>query len=89
MKAKKTIHVDEITAMANELLAYDSHNKEFRQGVSVLIEAILHRTNNYRGYRFLTQNETFTDVLPGTREFNKETGRFNFENTDNTRIKYS
>jgi hypothetical protein len=88
-KGKKTISVQAILDYANNELAYGNSEVAYRQGVINLLEEVLRKTNNYHGFRYLSQEETYSNVLPGIREFNKESGSWNFENTDRTRVKYS
>lgn len=56
MYVRKTIDVDEIKKEANRLLACKENeliNKEFKDGVVVLLEFILNKSGNYRGYEFI------------------------------------
>lgn len=50
---KKTITVDASLSMANNFLASKENSSEFKEGVCAMIEAILHKTGNYKGFQYL------------------------------------
>jgi hypothetical protein len=37
--------------------------KEFKVGITIMIEEILHRTDNYWGFMFIDNNDSKTDSL--------------------------
>lgn len=49
----KTIIVDEVRSMANNLLANPKLSDDERKGVRILLERVLFQTENYRGYNHL------------------------------------
>jgi hypothetical protein len=55
MKSRKTIKVGDMLAFANlQLSRTDCEaTKEFKSAISLMIEKILHDTNNYKGFRYL------------------------------------
>lgn len=90
MASRKTIKVSELVDMVNGICK-DSAPEfvDVRQGALNVLEAVLHNSGNYHGYRFLRYDETIGK--PGVQtvngfphpDFNKR-----FENTDNTRVMY-
>ena len=50
MRPKKTIAVAEVLEFANNFLQNYNGSPERLQGVEILLEEILHRTDNYAGY---------------------------------------
>jgi hypothetical protein len=64
-RSKKTISVSIMIDYANEHLARTDEfaTKEFKAGISVMIEQILHRTENYWGFMFLDNNDSKTGSL--------------------------
>ena len=50
MRPKKTIAVAEVLEFANNFLQNYNGSPERLQGVEILLEEILHQTNNYAGY---------------------------------------
>lgn len=84
-KGNKTIAVRPLIDHLNEVLAKDTHSVQFRQGVMVVMEDILHKSKNYSGFRYLEEPEVPKGELPGIRRENPENV---FLNTDNTRIFY-
>lgn len=64
-RSKKTISVSLMIDYANEHLARTDEfaSKEFKAGISVMIEQILQRTNNYWGFMFLNNDDSKTGSL--------------------------
>lgn len=89
--SKKTIKVDDLRIAINKRIAEDEHwNPDVRQELIYVLEDILHRTGNYRGFQYLGQDEVPADHKPG---INWEPGLFEdpelrFAHTDPTRVKY-
>lgn len=53
MSRRKTIKVDDVVQMANQMLAKSNDDlTEARRGVIHLLERILHETDNYRGFHY-------------------------------------
>jgi hypothetical protein len=64
-RSKKTISVSNMIDYANANLARTDvyATKEFKVGITIMIEEILHRTDNYWGFMFLDNNDSKTDSL--------------------------
>ena len=92
--ARKTVEVEMMRKKANKMLAssYATWSKpDYRWGVILMIEDMLHATGNYNGFRYLDNFEVADGVLPGVRR--GEDGdtlsyEERFENTDETRRYY-
>ena len=65
MAKKKTIKVQETLDYANYQLGRTDEyaTKEFKAGITVMIEQILHLTGNYRGFMFLNNNDSDVNTL--------------------------
>jgi hypothetical protein len=61
-------------------------NPAYRQGISEVVSSILMDTGNYRGFRYLHQNEVPAGFAPGI--FPSDNYDERFEGTDPTRIQY-
>ena len=91
MSKRKTISVDLVVDKANAMLATSTCSAEVRQGVINLLEDILMETGNYKGFRYLLQDEVPAKQLPGV---NYENGlphkdyELRFKDTDCTRVQY-
>ena len=97
MTIRKTMNVEDIKNYANNQLgssiryrrqvdSFEGIDAEFRKGVMAMIEAVLFETKNYKGFRYLAQDEVPTGCMPGIR---RERGVDNqFDDTDNTRVRY-
>ena len=83
--AKKSISIVELVDMVN-LICKDSDADcvMIRQGAINVLTAALHSTKNYKGYRYLVQNEV-RHGNPGIRE-GEDFDRF--DRTDCTRVQY-
>lgn len=86
-KTRKTIEVNEIKKQANEYFKNAFDTPQERQAVICFLEEILRKTGNYHGFQYLSVNECPLNELPGIREFDGT--KWNFENTDRTRVKYA
>lgn len=64
-KSRKTIEVADLVKYANEHLARKDEYADikFKCGVTVMIETILLRSDNYRGFMFLDNNDTEIGTL--------------------------
>ena len=97
MPSRKTINVEDLRNYANNQLScsiryerqkesFEGIDAEFRKGVMAMIEAVLFETKNYKGFRYLAQDEVPAGCTPGIR---RERGVDNqFDETDNTRVRY-
>jgi hypothetical protein len=94
MARRKTINVDSITAQINDMIRLSTGTPQQRQGLLAAIETILHETGNYKGFRYLTQNEVPAGFhRPGINISHidgqhLENYDARFENTDRTRVAY-
>jgi hypothetical protein len=63
--AKKTQPVADILAFANYQLARTDEfaNAEYKAGICVMIERVLHDTGNYEGFGFLDNSDSETGTL--------------------------
>ena len=86
-KTRKTIEVQNIKDKANEYFKNSFDTPQERQAVILFLEDILRETGNYNGFQYLESREVPLNELPGIREFDGE--KWNFENTDRTRVKYN
>jgi hypothetical protein len=92
MAKRKTADISAIIETANRILrgTWPANTKEYRAGVIVMLENILVESGRY-GFRYLTNHELPSDVLPGVRyhadgtlpDYNER-----FANTDDTRRVY-
>jgi hypothetical protein len=91
------MNVEDLKDFANNQLAssvryerqkesFEGIDAELRKGVMVMIEAVLMDTGNYKGFRYLAQDEVPTGCTPGIRRDRGDEKKF--ENTDNTRVRY-
>ena len=53
MKSRKTFKVENFKNIINEKLALGSINQDEKKALTVVLERVLHDTNNYRGYNNL------------------------------------
>jgi hypothetical protein len=65
MGRRKTIDVLEILEYGNYQLSRtdDYATKEFKIGITVMIESILHRTDNYNGFMFINNADSDVGTL--------------------------
>jgi len=87
MSKRKTIEVAELISMTNLVLTRSTCTPDIRQGMMNLLEAVLHKTGNYKGYKYLTEGYVPDGARPGINSIDLDiVGRF--ENTDKTRVEY-
>jgi len=65
MATRKTIVVDDVVEIVNEMLAASTCSPETRRGMIAVLHEVLHRTDNYDGFRYLSKFDLPDDVLPG------------------------
>ena len=53
MRPRKTIRIQELTDLVNNMLEKSTCSKDTRQGMIAVIESALHETNSYNGFRYL------------------------------------
>jgi len=87
--ARKTIEVETLKNRINHMLAMGEDGPDFRSGLALLLESVLHETGNYRGFRYLLEGQ-----CPGLPGVNYLDGvphpdyKKRFENTDDTRVEF-
>jgi len=85
---RKTVSVEFLVNMTNDICKdSDASAVGVRQGAMNLLEAVLHSTGNYKGFRYLPK------VSSGQPGVNYVDGHMmdypaRFENTDRTRVQY-
>lgn len=62
---RKTTNVVEIITAFNDWLKRSTTSPEFRLGMISAADTVLHRSGNYRGFRYLLESEVPTGQLPG------------------------
>jgi hypothetical protein len=87
---RKTVKIEKIIEMGNNILMGDFGNSWFRSGVKLMLENILHDSGTYRGFRYLAQEEVPQGELPGINYRDGMPAPYpeRFENTDATRVKF-
>lgn len=63
--SRKTIAVDTVKKYVNSYLAHPNSSVDGREAMMSLIEAVLMETENYKGYRYLSKDETGLDEVEG------------------------
>jgi len=89
---KKTIKVEDIVNSLNWQIAnqHQVYNGG-RAAMMMFVKDILHKTGNYRGFRYLEQHEVPKDCRPGIqpRIIEGDVEKDRFWDTDPTRVEYS
>ena len=89
----KKLNVPEFKDKMNLLLAQSMVSSDYRRGLQAALEHVLHETNEYKGFRYLTYKEVPPGHPPGMN-VDKDTGEIEndytarFFMTDNTRVCY-
>ena len=65
MAKRKTIKVDDFRIKVNGMLRESTCDASIRKGMMAVLETILHDTGNYKGFRYLNQNEVPKGALAG------------------------
>lgn len=65
MARRKTVNVDDLRVQVNDMLRLSTCSREMRCGMRGILETVLHNTGNYRGFRYLDQDEVPKGALPG------------------------
>jgi hypothetical protein len=91
MAKRKTIKVEQLVEIVNDMLKNSlEESKERRQGAMNVLEAVLHDTGNYNGFRYLLAEE-IVDGAPGINYVyglpHRDPAK-RFANTDRTRVMY-
>lgn len=67
MKAQGNFEVADLVQQTNQILASSVCVSAIRTGWISALETVLHKTGNYRGFRYLTDKEVPRDMKPGIR----------------------
>jgi hypothetical protein len=92
--SRKTINVDQVVDYVNDILKNQTLDDDasifYRHGMMVVLEEILHRTGNYKGFRYLHRDEVPEGCMPGVQLKNGKPLDYpeRFEKTDGTRRQY-
>lgn len=90
--ARKTISIEALKSKINKMLAESVNDKAEREGMIAVIENVLIETDNYKGYRYLREDEVPAFALPGIRlsneAFKDPDPTAKFKDTDHTRVHY-
>lgn len=90
---RKTIAVAEFVEMINRCLKNSICDGDIRSGMISAVEQVLHKTGNYKGFRYLLQDEVPEGERPGIiYEGDMPASypdRFDVRKTDSTRISFS
>lgn len=82
----KTVRISILLTKVNKMLQESTCNPDVRKGMCVILETILHETNNYNGFYYLEQNEV--PMTHGAGIIRDKTGNNNHQFPDDTRRKY-
>jgi len=89
--ARKTIEVEAVRLQVNEMLRNSTCSPDTRRGMCSVLEDILHRTGNYKGFQYLGAPEVPEGEKPGIhwdKLRNDGIPDERFTDTDETRVKY-
>ena len=91
--SRKTYEVEKMLKMVNDMCRYSvNESKAIRQGAMNVLEAVLHETGNYRGFRYLRKDEMEAGYTVGINCYDSGEVVSDFElrflDTDNTRVEY-
>jgi len=84
---RKTIEVEHVKQYVNGFCAAKGGSRDARQAVTTVFESILFATGNYRGFRYLSQDELSEFDVPGIKT-DYDGSNSNFVDTDGTRVYY-
>ena len=57
MARRKTIDIDYLRSKANDALANKDNSREYKTAVCDMIQSVLHKTDNYRGFMFIDNED--------------------------------
>ena len=66
--SKKTIQIEQIKNTANLFLADNFYSQEQKKGIKILLEYVLHASDNYKGFSYNNMNKIngSYEVTPNT-----------------------
>lgn len=83
--ARKTLNVSDFKDTINGYLATSVCNDDVRQGMIEALTTVLFSTDNYKGFRYLSESEVPVGQKPGIRWIGDKA---DFTDTDQTRVHY-
>ena len=90
--SRKTIAVQDIIDQVNLAILHSADSAaDIRRGQAHILEQILHKTDNYNGFGYLSADEmklSHAGTSVGIKEWKSASNEWNFEGTDATRVKY-
>ena len=89
---RKTLNVKALVAYGNQMLRDSVTDQGHRRGIQTMVEQVLMESGNYKGFRYLKQDEVPEGHVPGIYmdvdgKMLPDTERF--EGTDRTRVEYA
>lgn len=96
--ARKTVEVERLRKFVNNFCrSSEAADVQMRQGMTFMLEEVLHETGNYRGFRYLLDTEVPPGSRPGVNYADNGFGariphpdyNLRFDNTDDTRIEFN
>ena len=89
MAKRKTVTVEFLINMTNDICKDSTPDRaEMRQGAMNGLEAVLHETGNYKGFRYLIPGECQGNPGVWYKDGQLLPYPERFENTDKTRVQY-
>lgn len=89
---RKTLNVKALVEYANFQLRESVTGREHRRGIQTMVEQILMDSGNYKGFRYLKEDEVPEGHLPGI-QMSADGMMLNyparFDNTDDSRVEYA
>jgi len=95
--SRKTINVELMRNEVNTMLAESTCGPAEREGMIQVLSSILHKSGNYNGFHYLTQEHVPANQKPGMNhvQYAKEATadqdtlyKLRFKDTDRTRVRY-
>ena len=91
--ARKTVDIEVLKEMVNNMCRFSvNESKGIRQGAMNVLEEVLHSSGNYKGFRYLYQDEMEAGYSFGINQKTTdpivEDYTERFANSDNTRVMY-
>ena len=89
MTARKTISIDTLKKLTNNMSQYSTCKPDNRRGYQALLNTALHETGNYKGFHYLTPHDVGDKQLPGINDVPADASmQDKFNNTDSSRIHF-
>jgi len=89
--SRKTMNVNDFVIKMNDILKNSPDTPDsrlYRQGIQQAVETVLHETDNYNGFEYLSVLDLVNGETPGIRDYDIIKKEWDFSNTDNTRVRY-